>query len=941
MNKNTPLGVIAATDPHVSQLPAGSIERYGWVFPPKTADWVIELTAYRNCPNDGTARADNFRRAAMMIFNKKTEHFIWHPWAEEMLWECCTNKFVGFAGCGSSGKCLAPETPVLRFDGSVCRADEVKVGDELMGPDSKPRKVLRAGPGRSNMVKIVPVKGDSWVCNDDHILTLKRSWANKKCWRRVGDIVDISVKDFLAKSSRFRAEHSLFCAGVEFPEQPVEIDPRAYGMWLGDGSTGHAAITYHEKLEPEMHQYLVDYFTREGYRIRRAGYGKHCGTLYVKNKWRDNPFLDLVRESSGNPPNQQPYKGEKRILRRYLINSREVRMNVLAGLIDADGHANGTYFEIACSYPKLEEDIVFLARSLGFRVTVKHRVVKCNGKDCKSARINIMGDTHLIPTLRKKCRQKTLRKNSDCTQFKIEQLGEGEWYGFTLDGDGRFLLGDFTVTHNSEFMAVWTLLNWLSAPFHTLGLLTSTSIRDSKKRVWGSVQRYWPAIKPFAPAKLADTPTPSIYVVKDGVRMEQAGIYLIPAEAKKTAEVTGKMRGMKAPRVFIAADELSELSHSLLDTAMSNLANNPFLHICAAANPTSYYDPFGKFAEPKDGWNSISVTSGKWETKFGGVCIHFDALRNPNFLERENKWPIQKWEKIEEAKDRLGEDSPMFWRDYRGFWPPQAVSKAIYSESEIIRFKADQSPTWRGRVERVAGIDPSFVAGGDRCVLYTGSYGTNSDGSEQVSFDKFHFIEDDASDPEPRTFQVARKIREIIEQEKIPWRNVGVDVTGGGVPFCDALAKVAGVNEFLRVHFGGAASERQLSAYDPTPAHEKYVNRVSELWFGAKEFIQNGQIRGIGPDLAQEMTARNYDTRKSGNMKVVVESKSDMKARIGRSPDIADAAFVMLDVVRSRFGLRPPQEGGAGRRPGSNSSWRQSMEKKFSPRTSRPLTLTL
>jgi hypothetical protein len=597
MSKNTQLGVIAADDPRVSQLPAGSIERYGWVFPPKTADWVIELTAYRNCPNDGTARADNFRRAAMMIFNKKTEHFIWHPWAEEMLWECCTNKFVGFAGCGSSGK--------------------------------------------------------------------------------------------------------------------------------------------------------------------------------------------------------------------------------------------------------------------------------------------------------------------------------------------------------SEFMAVWTLLNWLSAPFHTLGLLTSTSIRDSKKRVWGSVQRYWPAIKPFAPAKLADTPTPSIYVVKDGVRMEQAGIYLIPAEAKKTAEVTGKMRGMKAPRVFIAADELSELSHSLLDTAMSNLANNPFLHICAAANPTSYYDPFGKFAEPKDGWNSISVTSGKWETKFGGVCIHFDALRNPNFLERENKWPIQKWEKIEEAKDRLGEDSPMFWRDYRGFWPPQAVSKAIYSESEIIRFKADQSPTWRGRVERVAGIDPSFVAGGDRCVLYTGSYGTNSDGSEQVSFDKFHFIEDDASDPEPRTFQVARKIREIIEQEKIPWRNVGVDVTGGGVPFCDALAKVAGVNEFLRVHFGGAASERQLSAYDPTPAHEKYVNRVSELWFGAKEFIQNGQIRGIGPDLAQEMTARNYDTRKSGNMKVVVESKSDMKARIGRSPDIADAAFVMLDVVRSRFGLRPPQEGGAGRRPGSNSSWRQSMEKKFSPRTSRPLTLTL
>jgi hypothetical protein len=114
---------------------------------------------------------------------------------------------------------------------------------------------------------------------------------------------------------------------------------------------------------------------------------------------------------------------------------------------------------------------------------------------------------------------------------------------------------------------------------------------------------------------------------------------------------------------------------------------------------------------------------------------------------------------------------------------------------------------------------------------------------------------------------------------------------------------------------------------------------VTELWFGAKEFLQNGQLRGIGPDLAQEMTARNYETRKSGGMKVVVESKSDMKGRIGRSPDVADAAFVMLDVVRSRFGLRPPQEGGS--KQGRHlSSWKKTMEKKFSPRRSGSLTLS-
>jgi hypothetical protein len=484
----------------------------------------------------------------------------------------------------------------------------------------------------------------------------------------------------------------------------------------------------------------------------------------------------------------------------------------------------------------------------------------------------------------------------------------------------------------SELMAIWALLNWLSAPFGTLSLVTSTSIRDAKKRVWGSIQRYWPALKPVAPGKLIDTPTPSIIAIRGDTRLEQAGVYLIPAEAKKTNEVTGKMRGMKAGRVIVVGDELSELGHAFLDTALSNLSNNPEFHMSGAANPVSYYDPFGRFVEPVNGWGSISVEDYKWRTKLGGVCLHFDAYKNPNYLARENLWPIQKWEKIEEAVERLGEDNPLFWRDYRGFWPPQAISNAIYSEAEIIRFKADQKPVWRGATQRVAGIDPSFVSGGDRCVLYLGTYGLNADGSEQVSFDKFHYIDDEASNPEPRTFQIARAIQKIITEEKVPWRNVGVDVTGGGVPFCDALATVCGSNEFLRVHFGGAPSARSLSAYDATKAEDKFVNRVTELWFGAKEFLQNGQLRGIGPDLAKEMTSRHYETRKSGTMKVRVEPKSDMKARIGRSPDIADAAFVLLDVVRERFGMRPPQEGGG--KPGRQgwSSWKKTLTAKFAPR---------
>jgi hypothetical protein len=87
-------------------LPSGSIKRYGFVFPPDFTDWAIELFMYREgrFSPDSLGREEHFKRAAKHFWHKKTENFVWHPWAEEMLSACCNNRFVGFAGCGSSGK---------------------------------------------------------------------------------------------------------------------------------------------------------------------------------------------------------------------------------------------------------------------------------------------------------------------------------------------------------------------------------------------------------------------------------------------------------------------------------------------------------------------------------------------------------------------------------------------------------------------------------------------------------------------------------------------------------------------------------------------------------------------------------------------------------------------------------------------------------------------
>ena len=115
----------------------------------------------------------------------------------------------------------------------------------------------------------------------------------------------------------------------------------------------------------------------------------------------------------------------------------------------------------------------------------------------------------------------------------------------------------------------------------------------------------------------------------------------------------------------------------------------------------------------------------------------------------------------------------------------------------------------------------------------------------------------------------------------------------------------------MRVTFGGKASDKRVSMNSQLTGEELYTNRVSELWFVGKELMRTRQIYGVSSDLAQEMCARNYDMVKTGSLKVKIESKIEFKARFGRSPDLADAAFLALDCARQRMGLvaiDPPKD---------------------------------
>jgi len=457
----------------------------------------------------------------------------------------------------------------------------------------------------------------------------------------------------------------------------------------------------------------------------------------------------------------------------------------------------------------------------------------------------------------------------------------------------------------TEFFALWAIVNFICAPRDTMVLVTSTSLRESRRRIWGSIEDYWLAV-PGLPGKLIS----SLGFIRfdDGTgnrtSSEKPGIHLIPGEKKKEKEAVGKLIGAKCPRVILIMDELPELSEALLTAGYSNLSTNPFFQMVGIGNPASYYDPFGVFVEPKDGWGSINVEDDEWPTE-RGRCIHFDGLKSPNFDQAEDKWPIYGRKQLAEHKN-LGETTVSFWRMCRGFWCPTGDEESIWNEADIIRYGGGQGVVWEGLPTPVSALDPGFTNGGDESILYHGLWGKEAGSGKMVllftGYDKLR--ENVTKNDEARNYQIAHQFRDKSEAKRVIPKNAAFDATGGGIPFGD-IVHTEWNREVLGVKFGGASTDRPFSEVNRKPASDQVTNRVTEIWYAGVEFLRNGQLRGIPPELARQLCERRLRTRKLGDLKLEAESKQDMKGRIGRSPDMADAAMILVDLVRERFGGSP------------------------------------
>jgi hypothetical protein len=460
----------------------------------------------------------------------------------------------------------------------------------------------------------------------------------------------------------------------------------------------------------------------------------------------------------------------------------------------------------------------------------------------------------------------------------------------------------------TDVFAIWALVWWLAKPFKNVVLVNTTTKTAAMGRIWGRIVRYFNGMAAPAPGKLVGS-SYSIKAVdpRTGAVSEEYGVRLFAGEPSKAAESATAIRGLKhgpGGKLIVILDECAELSWSIVNTFEENLTQNPNVQLIALANANSPFDTFGRLCEPKDGWDHYDPAWDEWEGK-GAHVRRINIESSPNITEGRVLYPfLMTKEMLDEKREKLGLNSRSYWRGVLGAFLLDGDDETIYSPGEILRVPKDC--TWQGVPTKVAGLDISHTVGGDKTVLTIGQIGICTDGKKRLQFLKHIYLQEDVRKKDvDRTTQIITELKKICAEEGIAPENLATDSSaGGGKTFADALWSQWS-NAFLRVDFGGKASDRPVSAADREKSSVRFANRVSELWAVGKELIRCDQLRNITKEMADDMTSRRYKDNKAadGGSRIKVESKVEMKQRINRSPDVFDSGAVLIELCRTRHGL--------------------------------------
>lgn len=254
------------------------------------------------------------------------------------------------------GKACADDTPVLTPTGWTTHA-ELRPGSTVFGPDGTPARVLATRRWEPDMLRVHFSNGDSVCVHRNHEWTVRD---DKRGARSVTlETHELAAEVWCRKPSgkRFTRWKLPDTAPVQHPTALLPIHPYALGAWLGDGAASSPRFV-------GVDEEIFDAVAACGYPVSARGRHRTQGTPWVNfGSGRPN-----VRSEFSQGLKDLGLLGNKHIPDLYLRASVEQRMQLLAGLIDTDGHCDPRgRIRIVTADPTLADGIFDLCAGLALR----------------------------------------------------------------------------------------------------------------------------------------------------------------------------------------------------------------------------------------------------------------------------------------------------------------------------------------------------------------------------------------------------------------------------------------------------------------------------------------------------------------------------------------------------------------------------------------------
>lgn len=779
---------------------------------------------------------------------------------------------------GGHARCFGKGTGIRMFDGTIRPVEKIAPGDLVMGPDSGPRTVLSTHSGRDRLFEVKPLRTEGFICNGEHLLHLQQAWDQPNRWINLGQTKTISVSEYQAKSGTFKEQYKLVRQAIELPELKQPFDPYIVGLWLGDGHRGVAALT---TMDEPLRARWCDYFSARGFFIKEYHNGSRAHTYFARKpklgspfgKPR-NPFVGFIKKEATTSC------GQKMIPEVILRSSIEHRIQCLAGLIDSDGSENQGGYIITTCFPALRDGILDLCSSLGLHANA--HPVRSTSSGGKRHGINwsirIRGRCDLVPVLleRKRCHKVQTRQKF--VSFDVKEIGEGEFFGFEVDGDHLFMLGNGLIAHNSNIYSTFVRLHRESI-IPMPGIVRQDYIGLTTDDMHSAISRI---------------------AIKEGESGESALRGFHPLPRTQPHPIFGNMSWS------IAILDEAEGIPAAVWKGVDNIASTKNVEVYAATNPVDITSEFGMRAEPLDGgWGNFDREDDtEWEGQQRWRVVRLDPAKSENVVARKEVFPGFMDYGGYCDYEAKGPASPDYDTFARGRYPLVTIQYHIIPSYFLNGAKSTLH--FIGQTENVASLDPAFEDGGDNPTVTTGRYGLCAgwyDGKEFVKMEpkwclqieqQFVLSRRDTADMTEDVIEICRDLHVRPE-----W--FIMDATGNATGVRDLLKRSFG--EILALHWGEGATDRKIIEEDTQPAEELYNNIMSEMWFAFSRWLEFGYVR-FSPtldskQLFSELTSRKYT--RIGKIMRQAEAKKDFKKRnSGKSCDSADSAIMLVHLCRLR-----------------------------------------